>query len=138
MATSVMKKFLKNRRAFQVLLVGSNVVPLITGTLVAILGVGVFVPTDQAGPEFAAQVRVYAIWFTAMFFLCLWVARNIEIGGPVLTIAASLMALAGVSRFYTMMTLDAFPVSTVIGGVVEIAVCLFIPWHRYLLRQGEA
>lgn len=55
-----------------------------------------------------------------------------------LTISATLMALAGASRFCTMFALDAFPVSTVIGGVVEIAVCLFLPWHRYLLRQTNA
>lgn len=100
-------KFLTSRRAFQVLLVASNLVPLFTGTLVAINGVELFVSTEHAGPEFAAQVRVYAIWFTGMFFLCLWVARNIDIGGPVLAIAATLMTLAGASRFYTMIDLDA-------------------------------
>ncbi|WP_413785282.1 DUF4345 family protein [Cognatiyoonia sp. IB215446] len=77
----------------------------------------------------------YAIWFTGVFFLCLWVARNINICGPVLTILATLMALAGASRFYTMIEVGEFPTSTLIAGIVKIAVFLFIPWHRYLLKH---
>lgn len=63
--------FLNSRRAFQVLLVGSSIVPLFNGTLIAMLGVELFVSADQARSDFAAQVRVYAIWLTSMLFLCL-------------------------------------------------------------------
>jgi len=100
-----------------------------------IMGVGLFVPPEQAGTDFAAQVRVYAIWFTGVFFMCLWIARNIEISGPVLAILATLITLAGASRVYTMVELGEFTPSTMFAAVVEMAVCLFIPWHRYLLKQ---
>lgn len=133
-----MLRILKNRRVFQVVLVGSNLVPLVTGLLVTVLGVGLFVPLDQVGADFAAQVRVYAIWFTGIFFLFLWIAMNIETSGPVLKIVACLVALAGASRFYTMIVLAEFPTSTVIAGVVEVAVLVFIPWRRFLLAQDEA
>ncbi|MEM7718464.1 MAG: DUF4345 family protein [Pseudomonadota bacterium] len=137
MAEPGMLALLKSRRAFQIVLIGSNLVPLFTGTLVTVMGVALFVPTDVAGVDFAAQVRVYAIWFTGIFFLCVWIARNIEIAGPVLTILAILIALAGASRLYTMIELGEYPMSTYIAAFVEMAVILFIPWHRFLLGYTE-
>lgn len=53
-------------------------------------------------------------------------------------IVATLMVVAGAPRFYTMGALDAFLVSTAIAGVVEVADCLFIPWHRYPVLQANA
>lgn len=37
-----------------------------------------------------------------------------------------------------MIVLAEFPTSTVIAGVVEVAVLVFIPWRRFLLAQDEA
>lgn len=129
---------LKSKRTFQIVLVGSNLVPLMTGVLVAFFGVSVFVPSGDVSADFAAQVRVYAIWFTGVFFLSFWIARNMEISGPVLRIVAILIALAGVSRFITMIDIGEFPTSTVVAGVIELAVLLFIPWHRYVLKNQQA
>lgn len=128
---------LRTKRMFQIVLVVSNLVPLITGLLVAVFGVSLFVPLEHVEVDFAAQVRVYAIWFTGVFFLCVWIARNMAISGPVLAILACLIALAGASRVYTMVTLGDYPTSTVIAAVVEMAVIVFIPWHRYLLKQDK-
>lgn len=126
------------KRAFQIVLVVSNLVPLMTGILVSIVGVSLFAPIDAIDPSFAAQVRVYAIWFTAIFFLSLWMAFNIETCGPVLRIVFALVALAGASRIYTMIELGVYPTSTAIAAGVEIATVIFIPWHSYILRSSPA
>ena len=60
------------KRLFQVTLVGMNVVPLLTGILVATSGAAFFVPAEQVTAEFDAQIRVYGTWFTAIFFLSIW------------------------------------------------------------------
>jgi len=123
------------KRAFQIVLVFSNLVPLITGTLVALNGASFFFPGQVVATDFAAQVRVYAIWFTAVFFLCVWIARNVEISGPVNRIVFTLMPLAGASRLYTMASLGDFPPSVVAGSVIEMATIVFIPWHTFVLRS---
>lgn len=124
------------RRLFQIVLVGSNLVPLILGIAVAINGVSFLLPDQQVGADIAAQIRVYAIWFTGIFFLSVWIAFNIETSGPILKIVFALVASAGASRLFTMFSLTVFPTSTMIAAIIEIGTILFIPWHSYLLRKG--
>ncbi len=121
-------------RVFQIVLVVSNLVPLILGVAVAVNGASFLVPDHTVDTSSAAQIRVYATWFTAIFFLSVWIARNIEISGPVLRIVFGLVALAGLSRLVTMVGLGDFPASTLIAAIIEIATVLFIPWHSYLMR----
>ena len=123
------------KRLFQVVLIGSNLVPLGTGILAALTGAALFVSTEGITTDFNAQVRVYGIWFTGIFFLSVWMALNIDECGAVLRIVFSLVALAGASRFYTMFAAGEFPVTTLVGAIVEIATLLFIPWHRYILTK---
>ncbi|QEE36744.1 DUF4345 domain-containing protein [Octadecabacter sp. SW4] len=85
--------------------------------------------------DFDAQIRIYGIWFKGVFWLSLWMAFNIKTFGPVLQIVFSVMAIAGVLRIYTIVTAGEFPTTTLVGAVVEIATQLFIPWHRYVLKQ---
>lgn len=123
------------KRLFQIVLVGSNAVPLLTGLLAAFTGAALFVPVEQTTTDFHAQIRVYGIWFTGLFWLSLWMAFNIKTCGPVLKIVFSLIAIAGVLRIYTMVAEGEFPATTLAGAVVEIATLLFIPWHRHVLKQ---
>lgn len=125
-------------RLFQAALIVLNLVPLFTGILAAILGASLFVGPDQITTDFDAQIRVYGIWFTANFALCLWMAFNVDICGPVLKIVFCLMALAGLSRVYTMLAAGEFPTTTLVAAIVEIALIGFIPWHRHVLRQVQA
>ncbi len=92
-------------------------------------------PAEQITTDFHAQIRVYGIWFTGVFWLSLWMAFNIKTCAPVLKIVFSIMALAGVLRVYTMVSAGEFPITTLVGAVVEIATLLFIPWHRYILKH---
>lgn len=123
------------KRLFQIVLVGSNAVPLLTGLLAAFTGAALFVPVEQITTDFNAQIRVYGLWFTGVFWLSLWMAFNIKTCGPVLKIVFSLIALAGILRIYTMVSAGEFPVTTLVGAVVEIATLLLIPWHQHVLKQ---
>lgn len=125
------------KRAFQIVLVVSNLVPLILGVAVAINGASFLLPDQLVDTSAAAQIRVYAIWFTAIFFLSVWIAFNVETSGPVLRIVFGLVALAGLSRLVTMASLGDFPTPTLIAAIIEIATVLFIPWHSYLLRTRK-
>lgn len=126
------------KRLFQVVLIGSNLVPLGTGVLAALTGAALFVSAEEITTDFNAQVRVYGIWFTAIFFLSVWMAFNIDKCGPVLKIVFSLVALAGASRLYTMFAAGEYPVTTFVGAIVEFATLLFIPWHQYILTKMES
>ncbi|MEM9105247.1 MAG: DUF4345 domain-containing protein [Pseudomonadota bacterium] len=124
------------KRAFQIVLVVSNLVPLLLGIAVAINGAAFFVPINVIDASFEAQIRVYAIWFTGIFFLSVWMAFNIETCGPILRIVFSLVALAGASRVYSMVSMGSYPTSTAIAAVVEMATIVFIPWHGYLIKKA--
>ena len=91
-------------------------------------------PEGQITADFDAQIRVYELWFTAIFFLSLWMAFNVETCGSVLEIVVSLVALAGALRIYAMFAMGEFPVSTLIGAIIEIAVPGFVPWHLHISR----
>lgn len=123
------------KKAFQITLVVSNMVPLLTGILALTSGASLFVSDDVITADFDAQIRVYGVWFTAIFFLSVWIAFNIETGGTVLKIVFILMAVAGVSRIYSMVSLGSYPVTTAIAAAVEIATLAFIPWHNYLVKK---
>lgn len=126
------------KRAFQVVLVASNLVPLLLGVAVAINGVTFLIPDQQIETSIAAQIRVYAIWFTGIFFLSVWIAFNFETSGPVLRIVFVLVALAGLSRLLTMVGSGDFPTSTLVAAIIEMATILFIPWHSYVLRKSTS
>ena len=125
------------KRAFQIVLVVSNLVPLLMGIAVAINGASFFVPAEVITASFEAQIRVYAIWFTGIFFLSVWMAFNLESCGLVLKIVFVLVAVAGVSRLYSMISMGEFPTSTAIAAVIEMATILFIPWHAYVIRKEQ-
>ncbi|MEM6534563.1 MAG: DUF4345 domain-containing protein [Pseudomonadota bacterium] len=120
------------KTVFQLVLVVFNIVPLLTGVAVAVNGAEFFVSPEVIDTNFDAQIRVYAIWFTAVFFLSLWMAFNIEQCGPVLRIVFTLVALAGLSRFYTMYVSGEFPPRQTVAATIEVATLLFIPWHNYV------
>ena len=122
-------------RLFQIVLVGSNLIPLATGLLAVAMGASLFVSDEHITTDFDAQIRVYGIWFTANFALCLWAAFNLKTCGPIIRIVFSLMAVAGVLRVYTMVTAGDFPTTTLVGSVVEIALLGFIPWHNHILKR---
>ena len=82
---------------------------------------GAFVPEGQITVDFDAQVRVCGLRFTTIFFLGLWMAFIIETRGSMLKIVFSLVALACALRIYAMFAMREFPISTLIGIIVEIA-----------------
>ena len=116
-------------------LVGLNLIPLTTSLLAAFTGAALFVPEGQITVDFDAQVRVYGLRFTAILFLSLWMAFKVEACGPMLKIVFSLVALACALRIYAMFAMGEFPISTLIGAIVEIAMLGFIPWHRHIPRR---
>ncbi|MEM6626866.1 MAG: DUF4345 domain-containing protein [Pseudomonadota bacterium] len=123
------------KTAFQIVLIVSNIVPLLTGILVALNGAAFFVDADAIDVGFDAQIRTYAVWFTGIFLLSVWIAFNIEIAGPVLKIVFTLVALAGLSRVYAMYSLGSYPPRTVVAAGIEIFTLIFIPWHAYVLKK---
>ena len=117
------------------MLVGLNLIPLTTGLLAAFTGAALFAYEGQITVDFDAQVRVCGLRFTAIFFLSLWMAFNVETCGPVLKIVFSVVALTCALRIYAMFAMGEFPISTPIGAIVEIAMLSFIPWHRRILLR---
>ncbi len=83
-------------------LVGLNLIPLTTSLLAAFTGAALFVPEGQITVDFDAQVRVYGLRFTAIFFLGLRMAFIVETCGLMLKIVFSIVALACALCIYAM------------------------------------
>lgn len=123
------------KRTLQVTLLIVAAIPLALGIMNFILGAGQFVSPDQINANLDSQLRFYAIWFTAVFFLTIWCVRNLEIAGPVLQIMFVTMALGGVARLYSISQVGT-PDPTMIGAtIIEIGVLAFIPWHAAVMRN---
>ena len=123
------------KRALQFTMLIVAAIPMTLGIMNFILGAGQFVPTDQINANLDRQLRFYAIWFTAVFFLTIWCVRNLEIAGPVMQIMFITMAFGGLARLYSI-TRVGLPDPPMIGAtLVEIGVLAFIPWHAMVMRQ---
>jgi len=123
------------RRAFQITIVVVSSIPLLLGIVNFYLGAGRIVPTDQVTANLDSMWRFYSVWFTAVFFLSVWAARNLEISGPVLRIMFGVMAAGGLARVYSIMQEGVPEVPMVAAIAIEIGVLAFIPWHNAVLRQ---
>ncbi len=126
------------RRTLQITMLTVAAVPLILGLLNLIAGAEAFVPADQVSADLDSMLRFYAVWFTAVFFLTIWCVRNLDIAGPVMLIMFSTMALGGLARLWSIYQVG-MPAPSMIGAaVIEIAVLLFVPWHRAVLKRSAA
>ncbi len=123
------------RRTFQVTLVVVGAIPLVLGIVNLILGSGRVVPEELINPNLDNMWRFYSVWFTVVFFLAVWCARNLDIAGPVLRIMFLTMAAGGLARIYSI-TQVGIPEAPMLGAIaIEIGVLAFIPWHAAVLRR---
>lgn len=123
------------KRALQMSMLTAATIPLVLGIVNLVSGAGRFVPVEQINANLDNQLRFYAVWFTAVFFLTIWCVRNLEIAGPVMQIMFVVMALGGVARLYSMNVVGLPDPPMLIATFIEIAVLLFIPWHAYVMRN---
>ena len=123
------------KRSLQLTMLVVAAIPLVLGIINFVLGAGRFVPADQVTANLDNQLRFYAVWFTAVFFLTVWCVRHLDIAGPVMRIVFIVMGVGGLARLYSMSQVG-FPDPPMIGAaVIEIGVLAFIPWHAAVLRQ---
>ncbi|MEM1057588.1 MAG: DUF4345 domain-containing protein [Bacteroidota bacterium] len=126
------------RRALQITMLVVAAVPLTLGIVSFLFGAGQFLPAEHITASLDNQLRFYAIWFTAVFFLTVWCVRNLDVAGPVMRIMFIVMALGGVARLYSMSQVG-LPDPPMIGAaIVEIGVLAFIPWHAAVVRSRTA
>ncbi|MEL7098824.1 MAG: DUF4345 family protein [Pseudomonadota bacterium] len=108
--------------------------PFSLGVMNFLGGAAAFVPDAQVTPRLDGQMRFSAVWSMLPFFLTLWIVRNLERAGAVLTIVLCATALAGLARLYSA-GIYGLP-SPWMGAVIafEIGVLGFIPWYRHVMR----
>ena len=123
------------RRALQITLLVVAGIPLVIGVLNLVLGAGRFVAAEQITANLDNQLRFYAVWFTAVFFLTVWCVRNLDIAGPVMAIMFSTMALGGLARIYSMTQFGLPEPPMLVATAIEIGVLGFLPWHAAVMRR---
>ncbi|MEM7188147.1 MAG: DUF4345 family protein, partial [Pseudomonadota bacterium] len=70
------------------------------------------------------------------FFLTIWIVRNLERGGTVLMIVLVATAAAALARILSAMVYG-LPDPAMVGIIAfELAVLLFIPWYRVVMRNA--
>lgn len=128
----------KLKRALQISMVVVGAIPLVLGVVNFVIGAERIVPADQVTPSLDNMWRFYSVWFTVVFFLTIWCARNLEIAGPVMRIVFLVMAAGGLARVYSIFDVGVPDAPPMIAAIfVEIGVLGFIPWHAVVMkRQG--
>lgn len=125
------------RRAFQITLLLVAFVPFVLGAMNFFLGAVRFVPDELVTARLDSQMRFSAVWSMLPFLLTIWIVRNLQTAGPVLVTIVAATAAAGVARVISAIQYG-LPEPAMIGIITfEIAVLLFIPWHRAILRRTK-
>ncbi len=124
-------------RSLQIALVIAGTIPLVLG--ISNFLVGASAPWLPQAPNTANadnQLRFYAIWFTAPFFLSIWMARNLDSAMPIALIVFGVMCLAGLARLYSVSQVG-WPDPPMIGAmVIEILfIVIFVPWIAFVTRR---
>ncbi|MEM7439148.1 MAG: DUF4345 family protein, partial [Pseudomonadota bacterium] len=122
------------RRSFQFSLLLVAFLPLALGMMTLILGAARFVPPDQVTPMLDSQLRFYGARSIMTFLLAIWIVRNMDSADAVLAIVFCTTAFGALARAYSAMEFGLpTPIS---GGIIafELALLLFIPWHRAAVR----
>ncbi|MEM7596128.1 MAG: DUF4345 domain-containing protein [Pseudomonadota bacterium] len=123
-------------RLLKIALVIAGVIPLILGVINFAGGAKApWLPPDIATASVDNQLRFYAIWFTAPFFLSIWMVRNLDRALPIAAILFSVMALGGLARLYSITQYGLPEPGMIVGMVIEISFVLFIPWIAYVTRR---
>ena len=127
------------RRSLQIALILAGIVPLILGIMNFLGGANAFwLPAELGTASVDNQLRFYAIWFTAPFFLCIWIARNLDRALPVAMILFGVMFLGGLARVFSITQLGMPDPSMVVAMTVELGFVLFVPWLAYATRDRRA
>ena len=124
-------------RTLQVALVVAGIIPLILGIMNFLEGASApWLPDAPRTANADNQLRFYAIWFTAPFFLSIWMARNLDRAAPIAVIVFGVMCLAGFARLYSVVQVG-WPDPPMIGAmIVEILfIVIFVPWITYVNRR---
>ncbi|MEM9709267.1 MAG: DUF4345 domain-containing protein [Pseudomonadota bacterium] len=125
------------RRIFQVSLLVVAFIPFAFGLMNFLGGAAAYLPDDDVTARLDNQMRFSAIWSMLPFLLTLWIVRNLDIAGPVLTIVLCATALAGLARLYSV-THYGLPEPFIAGAItLELGVLLFIPWHRLVVAAAK-
>lgn len=123
-------------RSLQIALLIAGTIPLMLGIMNFLAGAEVaWFPEGSVTANADNQLRFYAIWFTAPFFLAIWMVRNLDRALPIAVIMFGVMFLAGLARVFSV-TQVGRPDPPMIGGmVIELVFVLFIPWITYVSRR---
>ncbi|MEO0911532.1 MAG: DUF4345 domain-containing protein [Pseudomonadota bacterium] len=124
------------QRSLKVALIIAGAIPLILGIMNLIGGARApWLPGDIATPSLDNQLRFYAVWFMAPFFLCIWIVRNLSTALPVAIILFSTMFLGGLARLFSITQYGLPDPSMIVAMAIEIGFVLFIPWIAWAQRE---
>lgn len=126
------------RRAFQTALVVVAFIPFVLGIVNLIGGAALFVPGGAVTPGLDSQMRFYAVASMLPFFITLWIVRNLDTAGPVLTITLITTAFTGLARILSVIQYGLPEPAMIFAIVIEIGVIVFIPWHRMIVKRTES
>ena len=126
------------RRAFQITLLSVAFIPFILGAMSLIQGAGRLVPPEFITAELDGQVRFWGVRSMLPFLLTIWIVANLENAFAVLVIVLGATAAGGLARMVAALTYG--PPEPALAGIIlfEIAVLLFIPWYRHVVRTDPA
>ncbi|MEM6462773.1 MAG: DUF4345 family protein [Pseudomonadota bacterium] len=125
------------RRAFQTTLLLVAFIPFVLGIMTLAQGAVRFAPEASVTAALDSQMRFSALRSMLPFFLTIWIVRNLESSGSVLTIILAATAAGGLARILSA-TEYGLPHPAMAGVIAfEIGGLLLIPWYRAVTRQTQ-
>ncbi len=125
------------RRTFQITLVCVAFVPFLLGAMSLFYGAERLIPAALVTTDLDGQVRFWGIRSMLPFFLTLWIVSNLDKAHTVLVIVVGTTVAGGLARLFS--TYKYGTADPALMGIIvfEVAVLLFIPWYRSVIKQCE-
>ena len=124
------------KRGLQIVLAVLSLIPLFFA-VTGLLGGG---EAANAGEAVTAgldnQFRYLSAYYLSLFFLIIWVLRDLENRGAVLRLLVLAIFLGGLARLYSYLTVGPPPANAMVGMALELGSPLIVLWHNMVAKKG--
>lgn len=125
------------KRSLQIALAVLSLIPLISGGLGLVFGVGRFVPLDAAAAPLDSQFRFLSAVYIG-FGLLIWrIIPSIEKHGWIASTIVGAVFAGGIARVYSAHLLGAASPQMIAAAALELTSPILILWQRAVAHRAK-
>lgn len=122
------------KRGLQIALAVLSLIPLVSGALGLVYGVGRFIPPDANAAPLDSQYRFLSAVYIGLGILIWRIIPSIEKHGWIVSTIVAAIFVGGLSRLYSAHLFGVAPPTMIAATALELGSPLLILWQRAVAR----